>query len=166
MTAQPITQARLKALLHYDPDTGLFRWVGRKHGRARNKNEAGCVEKRIGYASIGVDGRVYRAHRLAWLYVYGSWPQGQLDHINHKKADNRIANLRDVTCAQNHQNRARNTKSQTGQLGVTWHKRDARWMAHIEASGKRHHLGYFKDLDAAIQARKAAERTYHPDRPT
>jgi hypothetical protein len=165
MTATTLTQERLKALLHYDPETGVFQWVGRKHGRARSKTEAGCVEKRIGYATIGIDGKVYKSHRLAWLYVYGVWPTGIIDHINHKKADNRIVNLRDVTDAQNHQNRARNTRSASGHLGVTWHSRDAQWMAHIEAGRKRHHLGYFKNLDDAIAARKAAERVHHPDRP-
>lgn len=165
MASPNLTQARLRALLHYDPDTGLFQWRNRKHGRARNKTHAGCVEKRIGYASIGIDGKVYKAHRLAWLYVHGKWPSGVIDHINHKKADNRIANLRDTNDEQNHHNRARETKSASGHLGVTWHQRDARWMAHIEASGKRHHLGYFTDLNEAIAARKAAERVYHPGRP-
>jgi len=162
MTTSPLTQARLKALLHYDPETGVFQWAGRKHGRARNKTVAGCVEKRVGYATVGIDGKVYKAHRLAWLYVYGVWPDGVIDHINHKKSDNRICNLRDVTNAQNHQNRARHTKSASGYVGVTWHKRDERWLAHIEVNGRRHHLGYFKDLDAAVEARKAAERVHHP----
>jgi hypothetical protein len=73
--------------------------------------------------------------------------------------------LRDVSCAQNHQNRARKTKSASGTLGVTWHKRDKRWQAYIELKGKNIYLGQYSDLDAAVFARKQAELKYHLDRP-
>lgn len=158
-----LTQARLKERLHYDPDTGVFTQKVKVKGR-----DAGSVvgtSGTRGYLQCSIDGRPYKLHRLAWLYIYGVWPTHQLDHINHNTADNRISNLRDVTCAHNHQNRARRTKSASGYLGVTWHKRDKRWLAHIEVDGARRHLGYYSVLSDAVAARIAAERQYHPQRP-
>jgi len=166
MTARPITQTRLKALLHYDPDTGIFRWIGRKHGRASLKTSAGHIGKRDGYTLIGIQGRLYPAHRLAWLYVHGVYPEGDTDHINRVRHDNRIANLRDVTHAQNCQNNAVRTNSTSGQLGVTWDRLNERWRAKIMVAGKHYCLGRYADLDAAVAARKAAERLHHPYRPS
>lgn len=166
MTAQPITQLRLKALLHYDPDTGTFQWTGQKHGRARYKTSAGHTCKRSGYTVIGVDGILYAAHRLAWLYVHGVWPEGDTDHINRVRHDNRIANLREATRAQNMQNSGLRADSTTGHTGVTWDKSSGRWRAKIMVDGRHYCLGRFADLDAAIAARKAAERSLHPYRPS
>ena len=155
-----ITQSELKSLLTYDPDTGRFTWqTGRRAGHLADTTRV------LGYAVITVKNRMYKAHRLAWLYVNGCWPKTQIDHINHDRSDNRIANLRDVTCAVNHQNRHRNTRSAAGFLGVTWHKRDKRWQSHIEIGGKSIYLGQHKCFAKAILARKTAELTYHSSRP-
>ena len=163
MATQILTQERLKELLHYDPDTGLFTCKMKVRNRAVG-SVVGSSGTR-GYLQCNIDGKPYKMHRLAWLYVRGVWPEHQLDHINHNTADNRISNLRDVTCAHNHQNRARRTKSASGYLGVTWHRRDLRWHAYIEVDGKQHHLGYYSALPDAVNARLAAERQYHPQRP-
>ena len=163
MTTQILTQERLKALFNYNPTTGqVTRKVKIKHRLAGTL--VGTSGAR-GYLQCSVDGEVHKVHRLVWLYVHGVWPTGQIDHINHVTSDNRIDNLRDVSCAQNHQNRARKTKSASGHLGVTWHKRDQRWQAHIELDGKSTHLGLFQNLDDAVAARKQAEFVYHPHRP-
>lgn len=159
-----ITQDRLKSLTTYDPNTGLFKSLVRRK-QHKPGGLLGCVNPASGYVQIKLDCQTYKAHRLAWLYVYGFWPTGQIDHINHDRADNRIANLRDVSNGINHHNRARKTKSSSGHLGVGWHKRDACWQAHLEVSGRRVHIGYFTDLAEAINARKAAEKLYHPSRP-
>jgi hypothetical protein len=154
----------VKTLLDYDAATGIFTWrVSRQ--RAKQGAPAGCIEKRIGYHSIGIDNKVYKTHRLAWLYMTGEWPTSEIDHINHIRSDNSFSNLRVVSSAQNHQNRARKTNSASGYLGVTWHKRALKWYAHIEVNGKSHHLGCFKDLTEAINARQKAELLYHPHRP-
>lgn len=163
MTTSILTQTRLRELMHYDPDTGVFtrkvkikgQHVGRIVGTSGTR----------GYLQCTVDGKPYKLHRLAWLYIYGKWPTHQIDHINHNTADNRLVNLRDVTCAHNHQNRARHTRSSSGYLGVTWHKRDQRWQAHIELNEKPYYLGSYKELSDAVSARIAAEREYHPQRP-
>lgn len=163
MATDLITQERLKNLLHYNPDTGVFT----RRNTFRNLTAGsvvGCVGAG-GYMQCSLDNKMYKMHRLAWLYVHGRWPADQIDHINHNVTDNRILNLREVSCAENHQNRARRTKNSSGYLGVGWHKRDKRWQVHIEVNGKRHHIGYYTQLPDAIAARKAAELKYHPTRP-
>ena len=163
MATNSITQERLKSLLTYDPDTGVFTNIAKRKFIPAGAAVGSTLTR--GYKACMLDGKRYMLHRLAWLYVYGSWPKGQIDHINHITSDNRIANLRDVSCAENHQNRARKTKSASGYLGVTWHKRDKRWQAHIEKDGRAIYLGQFVELSDAVNARINAEPIYHPDRP-
>ena len=163
MATNILTQARIKELLHYDPTTGIFtRRVAPRYGAV---GDTFGLSLSRGYLVGTLDGRMYKTHRLVWLYVHGQWPANQIDHINHVTTDNRVDNLRDVTCAQNHQNRKRHTCSSSGYLGVNWHKRDCKWQAHIELDGTRHHLGYYAELNDAIEARKSAEYTFHPTRP-
>lgn len=155
-----ITQTELIRLVTYDPATGRFlRIAGKRAGHF-----VGSLTDN-GYVHVFLQGRTYKAHRLAWLYAYGVWPSEQIDHINHDRSDNRLANLRDVACAVNHQNRRRRTNSKSGLLGVTWHARDARWQAHIEINSQAKHLGSFKCLGSAIRARLDAEKRYHLQRP-
>ena len=156
-----LTQDELKSLLMYDPASGVFTWVkGKRAGHVTGTTVS------QGYVKITVSGKMYAAHRLAWLYIHGYWPPLQIDHINQIRSDNRIDNLRLATCAQNHQNRRRRTRSTSGFLGVTWHKRDRRWQAHIEINGAAKHLGLFVCLAKALRARKQAEQVYHPYRAT
>lgn len=163
MTTKILTQDRLKELLQYDADTGVFVYKIKRQ-RCKVGAVAGTRDNR-NYLTCSIDGKLYKLHRLAWLYVYGHWPNDQIDHIDHNPSNNAIANLRDVSCAQNQQNRAHKTKSASGHLGVTWNKRDKRWQAHIELKGKSIHIGNYTDLDVAIIARRQAELKYHTDRP-
>jgi hypothetical protein len=98
----PLTQSRLKELLIYDPDTGIFR---RRIacGIAVAGSTPGNINA-MGYLDISIGCKRYYAHRLAWLYVYGEWPSLEIDHINCDRLDNRISNLRDVTHHQNMNN--------------------------------------------------------------
>jgi hypothetical protein len=164
MTYQILTQEHLRFLMDYDPDTGVFT------RKVKVKNQpAGTIvgtSGTRGYLQCSIDGKPYKLHRLAWLYVHGAWPADQIDHINHNTSDNRLCNLRVVSSAQNHQNRARKTNSSSGYLGVTWHKRERRWQAQLEVNGKAIHLGSYQDLGLAIAARKQAELKFHPHRPT
>lgn len=156
-----LTHAQLIRLVSYDPETGIFT---RRVGKRANKQTGSRTQD--GYVHIYLAGKTYKAHRLAWLYVYKSWPADVIDHINHNRFDNRICNLRSVTAAENHHNRRRITRSTTGFLGIAWHKRDKRWQATIETQGNAKHLGYFKCLGQAIKTRLAAEKLYHPSRPS
>ena len=150
----------LKAHLHYDPETGVFtrrkKWGSRPAGGI-----IGCVN-RHGYLQITVTGKCYTAQRLAWIYVYDSWPDGVIDHINQNRNDNRLCNLRCINYSQN----ALNTSKVGGVTGVrgvyptsfSQRKRSPKlWRADITVDGKRRSLGKFYLLEDAIAARKTAE---------
>ena len=162
MATHSITQERLKSLLTYDPDTGQFHWrVSR--GRVRGGDKAGTSDG-LGYVQLRVDGYNYKAHRLVWLYVYGDWPPAEIDHINRIRSDNRLANLRAVTRAQNHQNRNLPVHNTSGHVGVSFHKRSGRWRADIKVEGTQRTIGLYDTKQDAIAARKTAERKYQPFR--
>lgn len=151
-----LTLARARELLTYDSATGVFTWavdrVSIKAGAA-----AGGVNAE-GYVRIRVGERTYLAHRLAWLFITGAWPTGEMDHINGHRADNRAANLREVTKAQNAQNRRPHRNNRSGTSGVTWYPRDSKWLARIVVDGERQSLGLFDTVDAAREARHTAEQ--------
>ena len=129
-----LTQERLKEVLHYDPETGIFAWQVQT-GRSRLDSPAGYT-RRDGYRQIKVDKRVYLAHRLAWLFMMGAWPSEEVDHINCNKVDNRWTNLRPATRGQNNANsRARRSKS--GIKGVL-PAASGRYYAYIGGKNRRH----------------------------
>lgn len=167
MTTTLITPERLKTLLHYDPETGLFtRRITRGYRGGRHKAGSICgTLMKNGYVVICIDGRDYKAHRLAWLYARGTWPANYIDHINQSKSDNRLCNLREATKAQNGQNQALRRNNTSGHTGVSWSAKETRWVVYIRAEKTRRRVGAFTTLDAAVAARKAAEITLHPYRP-
>jgi len=155
-----LTQSRLKELLHYDPVTGVFTWLPRSGpGSYCTGLRAGHLSKYKGYRHIGVDRVLYKAHRLAWLYVYGTWPVSEVDHANGDPDDNRIANLREATTTQNCGNAKRRSDNVSGRKGVYWHARDQKWAALLRHKKIRYYLGYYDDPDEAARAydRKARE---------
>ena len=155
-----LTQAKLCALLHYDPETGRFTWKAKTSIRSVIGAEAGALQKR-GYRSIGLCGHRYFAHRLAWLYVHGEWPKGEIDHINGLHADNRIANLRDVPPQLNKQNiRKCNRDNKSGFLGVSANGK--RWAAQLDRNGRKVYIGTFDTPEEAHRAYVAAKRRLHP----
>lgn len=155
-----LTQERLKQLLSYDEATGVFTWRVTRTGSATSGSVAGRGSDR-GYIQIMVDGRRIYAHRLAWLYVHGNFPPEEIDHINRQKDDNRIANLRPATVAQNQKNRSVNSNNASGRKGIYWYKRDNKWMAQARLNGKRHYLGVFHTAEAAADAYDAFARKHH-----
>jgi hypothetical protein len=157
----PLTQARLKELLHYDPETGVFtRLIG--CGGVRAGTVAGYVGN-CGYACIKVDWIEYRAHRLAFLYITGSWPPEEVDHINGLKTDNRWMNLRPATSQENKHNNGRPQRdNKSGYLGVRWHKHAKKFQAQIKLDRRNYHLGYFDDPAEAAAAHLAAKDKMHP----
>lgn len=132
------TQERLREVLDYNQNTGVFTWKTSTSNRVKTGHRAGCVSDR-GYVIIGVDADEYRAHRLAWLYVYGSAPD-RIDHKNRNRQDNRICNLRPATSSQSNMNRP---ARRNGLKGVDFFKARQKWRARVHKEGKATHLGYF-----------------------
>jgi hypothetical protein len=151
-----ITAERLRQVLDYNPEAGVFAWLlGKRAGQVAG----GLNEK--GYRLIGIDGRNYRAHRLAWLYVTGSWPALDIDHKNCARDDNRFANLREATPRQNSLNARAHKDSKSGLKGVCL--QGSRWKAHIRHAGQQRHLGYFSTAAEAHAAYCSAAVTIDPE---
>lgn len=154
-----LTQARLKELLHYDPETGVFTWR-RNYGRVRKGTRAGYQEP-CGRIQIRVDGRLYRAHRLAWLYKRGEWPRRQIDHRDGDHSNNRWKNLRSANNAQNQWNAGRSKNNSSGRKGVHRRNQTGRWRAFIGLDNRQKYLGDFDTFEEAAAARLAAEKQHH-----
>ena len=152
-----ITQSELKEKFHYDPNTGLLKKI------CKTKNYTPRIDsfgwKGNGYLNIVILKQRYLAHRLAWLYMTGEWPE-QIDHINHIKDDNRWSNLREVTNQENAMNRKLRKDNKSGCTGIHWHKSDLRWYAIIRVANELKYLGSFKYKFDAICVRKSAELKY------
>ncbi len=142
----------------YEPDTGVFLWKKRGFGRTLGKILGTTVWP--GYIAMKVNGVRHYAHRVAWLYVHGEWPKGQIDHIDGDKSNNAIANLRVATAAQNSARRRVRGKPQLSpSRGVFPH--GVGFVARIHHAGKRHYLGYFPTADAAKAAYEAKAIEIH-----
>lgn len=146
-------QKKLKTLLRYEPETGDFYWIRKPARRILIGARAGYISK--GYMCIRIEHRIYFSHRLAWLFINGQWPVDEIDHIDGNPMNNKIANLRQATRAQNLAN-IRKTWSASGLRGVSWHKHTRKWRVHIQ--GKE--IGRFatKEEAARIWQREAKRR--------
>jgi len=155
-----VTLERVKELLNYDPETGLFTWLQRRNQIISAGDKAGYVST-SGHISICIDSYRVLAHRAAWAIAYGEWPSTDIDHINGDPADNRIANLRMVSRGHNLQNqRKAHRDSKSGLLGVR--KIGKKWFAKIMASGVLYNLGRFLTPEEASAAYLKAKRELHP----
>lgn len=149
----------LKELLHYDPISGSFTWVKQQGNRIKVGQRAGSVS-RSGYRVIGIGGKLYKEHRLAWYYVTGSLPCGHIDHINGNRSDNRICNLRDATHSQNMQNQTTaHSNNKTGFLGVGFDH--GKYRARININKTQIFLGNFDSPEAASSAYQDAKQSMH-----
>lgn len=157
-----LTAQRLRALLTYDSDTGIFKWDVNLNGAAKRGSIAGTIDTN-GYVSIKIDKKFYRAHRLAWLYVYGVWPEKYIDHINHVTTDNRIANLRECDNSQNQCNQRVQKRSKSGTKGVTWHKATGKWQVQCKLNGKNYHGGTFESLEEAVRVCADLRKSIHEE---
>jgi hypothetical protein len=155
-----LSRERLAQLFSYDPETGHFIRLPGGSYRPKGGDVAGCIKS--DYVVIRVDGVLYRAHRLAFLYMTGAWPENEVDHLNGIKSDNRWKNLRDVTLAENRQNQIRARKnSKTGLLGAHFDTNRNQFKAEICISGKNRNLGYFDTAADAHAAYLKAKRENH-----
>lgn len=151
-----LTQARLKELLDYNPNTGIFKWLI-DIGTAKTGDIAGCIRP-DGYLQIQIHGIPYLSHRLAWLYVYGYFPENEVDHKDRIKWHNWISNLREVSRQCNTRNCGNLKHNTSGVKGVSWHKANSMWRAHIKINRKQICIGYSKDFIEAVFARYAVEQ--------
>jgi HNH endonuclease len=155
-----IDAARLRELLSYDPETGVFTRKVWRGGTSRAGTVAGSNHGR-GHLQASIDGRLYFLHRLAWLYVHGEWPRYVIDHLNGNPSDNRITNLRDVPQAFNCQNKRVTRVRKTPQLrGVKAH--GLRFTANISVNNRPRYLGTFNTPEEAHSAFLEAKKQFHP----
>lgn len=145
----------LRKILYYDPQTGIFSWKENRC-RAQIGNTAGHIAKN-GYVTIRVDGCMYYAHRLAWLYVYGEWPELSIDHSDGNPSNNAINNLRLATQSQNLYNARARPRSDGSIKGVCYCATKKKWIAYI--NGKN--IGTFENFNEAIKSRLAAATELH-----
>ena len=167
----------LPNLLNYNKRSGTLKWKPRREElfksgrdcRAWNTLYANKVAftatHGAGYKHSTIWGKSYLAHRVIWALVTGSWPSGEIDHINGKRDDNRWKNLRDVSHAENLRNACLSSQNKSGHIGIFWNDANKKWRADICKDGQRHRLGEFASKKDAIAARQAAEIEwgFHPN---
>lgn len=153
-----ITQERLKSLFRYDALTGHFTRIKKSGPRGKVGEIAGCVGG-SGRIYIKIDGKSYQAHRLAWLYTHGIFPETDIDHRNLNPQDNKLLNLRIATRAQNQANRNVLVGNKCGVKGVNFHKASNKFIAQISYQGKKFYLGVFDTPEQAglVYQQKAVE---------
>jgi hypothetical protein len=163
-----IAAADIRDLFDYYERTGDFVWKPRaltmfpderawKIWNTKNAGKLAGWSCRDGYTYVTIGGRGYLLHRVAFAWVHGRWPK-YIDHINGRRSDNRIGNLREVSNMENAQNARRSTNNTSGVTGVNYCKRDRVWSASIRVNYKRRYLGTFRRFEDAVEARQAAEK--------
>lgn len=166
MDAKIISQEELRKQVHYDPETGEIRRIV----KVINSTNIGEVVvgnvSHYGYLRINILGKRYLQHRIAWLYMYGEYPDGDMDHINQVKTDNRICNLRKVTRSQNMQNTGKPKNNTSGTRGIWWRKDTKKWAVELCRDKKKFSVGCFDDINEAKVALSDAIKTIHPYRPS
>ena len=155
-----LDHTELKRLVSYDPETGEFTRLITTSPRAQVGDIAGRTRP-DGYRKICVASKEYYSHRLAWFYVHGVWPEQDVDHIDGDPSNNRLANLRAVTHAQNTLNSRQRPIGVSGLRGVVLHHKTGLWNARVRIDGKQRSLGYFRDKNEARQAYLKAVKELH-----
>lgn len=155
---QPFTAEQARAVISYDADTGLFTRIN----SPKQVVTAGWRDYK-GYLKVEVLGKRVFCHRLAWLLTHGHWPDGEVDHVNGSKDDNRMQNLRVCTHQQNnHNQRARITNS-SGVKNVSWHRKAGKWHVQVCLNYQIHHGGLFADISDAARAAVELRNKLHGD---
>ena len=160
-----LTQSELKSFSSYDELTGKFT---RTRKTSNNSKPVGCEigrlhlykSRKLAYKIFNYKGKQYQAHRAAWLYMTGDWPNKNIDHIDGDGTNNSWSNLREASNTENMRNCKLKANNKSGTPGVYWNKLQSVWHSQISNEGKHVHLGFYKDLEAAIASRKDAELIY------
>lgn len=158
-----LTQERLKEVLHYNPDTGVFTWIKPTGPKARVGAVVG-ERQTTTYLQVGIDRKVYLLHRLAWLYVMGYIPD-LIDHVDRNPRNNRFSNLAESNKSANALNMNPSKANKSGYVGVSFCKCTGRWRAVLTLQGKSKKLGRFDTPEEAHQAYLAAKAKYHTFQP-
>lgn len=141
-----LTQSRLKEVVEYDPDTGIF--VRKEHTRRVVAGSTVGTKRSNGYLAMRIDNELYYLHRLVFLYMLGALPTDNVDHVNGNKTDNRFTNLREATVSQNAMNRSKQSNNTSGYKGVTWDRAKNKWKAQI----KSRFIGYYNTAEEASRS--------------
>lgn len=153
-----LTQEKLKKIIHYDPNTGVFKWIVK---RASKVTPGQIIKPNVrGRVIMAIDGKKYPAPHIAWLYMEGYFPEYEIDHINRDSTDNRWCNLRHVTHRCNLRNVAVKSNNTSGVVGVYYHKEGKKWTSQIHTAEGGKHLGMFTTFDDAVMARWQAEKAH------
>lgn len=146
-----MTPEQVRTIFEYNPETGEFYKLA--------NGSRGHV-KRNGYIRFSHDGRTYSSQRLIWMFMTGKEPEGDIDHIDHDRQNNRWSNLREVDRQGNMRNATKSKANSSGHTGVYWSKAHGKWRAQICVDAKVTVLGSFDDLDDAVSARQEANKAY------
>lgn len=146
----------------YNPDTGQFIRLKPTSRKTKVGEIVGTYHKATGYVYLSINKKKYRAHRLAWFYSYGYWPENDIDHINGNRADNRLENLREATRSENMYNQTRVRKNSKIKVTGVSYNRD-RYRARINAEGKQYHIGTYDTIEEAETAYLEAKKKLHGD---
>lgn len=157
-----ITQEYLHSVLDYNQDTGIFTWKKQVSNAIKSGDIAGGKHNR-GYVCFKIHGKLYVAHRIVWIYVYGTLPKDQLDHINGIKSDNRLCNLREANNSENVRNQKLRKSNKSGFKGVSWNKRANKWVAQCRANGKVNFLGFFDSTELASKSYQEFAMQHHKE---
>lgn len=153
-----INQEYLKSILYYNPEIGIFTWIAPRP-KIKIGDRAGGLDE-LGYMRIKIDGKKYRAHRLAFLYMIGKWPNEEVDHIDLNRSNNKWDNLREATRSQNFGNRHKYLNNKSKNKGVCWDKNANKWLAQIQINKKKIKLGRFSNIKDAKSAYEQAAAKY------
>lgn len=156
----------LREILTYCGSTGVLRWnmsdikTEKWNSRYSGSIALNSIEP-TGYLRGTIDGSQYKSHLIAWAIYYGKYPEGEIDHINGDKSDNRIVNLREATRSQNQINIGLRKSNTSGYKGASWKKRNGKWQAQIQINGKTKYLGLHDTAEKAHEAYTLASLKYH-----
>lgn len=155
-----LTQKELMGLLSYNPETGLFTRLASNNSRLKVGDIAGSIHV-SGYVEIKINGRIYKAHRLAFLYMTGSWPLDMTDHIDGIRHNNKWLNLREANRSENNRNAKIRSDNKTGYKGVFFEKGARKWRSMCWANGKQQCLGLFNTAIEASNAYRKFAKKHH-----
>lgn len=154
-----MTNDYIRKILDYDKETGIFKWKIYKPGGPKIGDRAGVISAE-GYNCIKIDGKSYKAHRLAWLYVYGTFPKNLIDHIDRDRKNNKIDNLREVSYSENSQNQGFYRERRKMHIGVYLLK-NGKYRSRITINKKTINLGCYDTEQEAIDSYMKAKNDYH-----